>query len=417
MDANELRRRAAALMRQAEELIDGLEDAPSTEVSEQHDGLVAQAEGLAAQADEMDVRAQRRAALAARMAPTQAAHTDAANTRNGRHQYCAARAMAAQARGLNPDGLEGEVHQDLVRFRPNTRGVLIPLSTEIEYRSFSATGAVGTTVRGPILDALMAKLVLAQAGVQTIVSEGLFKLPLATSGATYWVSGTSPTAADRSIAQAAFTAHTLAGKTFIDRQSLVTANVNIQQGVWNQLLKDIAVGLQVGAFHGSNSAGQPKGLFTYTSGDGVTVLANGTDGGALSYAEVVSMFGAVATANAGDNVAAITNPTVIAKLEVTPRESGYPVYTVNSESQTIAGRPYFSTSSVSNALTKGSGTGLSAIAMGAWDQMAIGMFSAVDVFANPYSNDGGVTLSAFLDCDVQLLHPAAFAISVDVSTA
>lgn len=420
MDPNDLRRRAAELLSQAESVFSEVPEGeePSEELSQRHDALVTQADGLVTRAESLEAMAQRRAEIQARAnaGPTQRADTDNVNTRNGRHKYSIGRAMGAQLRGALADGLEGEVHSDLARFRGNNKGVLVPTDTEISYRAFSAAGASTTVVRGTIQQALMARLVLAQAGVQSIVSEGLFKLPLATSGSTYWVTNTSPTAADRSIGQVAFTAHTIAAKTRIDRQTLTTANVDTEAYLWTQLTRDLAAGFQAGCFHGAGAA-DPKGLFAYTGGDGINVKVMGTNGGALALADLLSMTGAVATANAPDDPSWITSPGLASKLEGTVKVAGQPVYLLDPASKTLIGRPYVSTSSVSSTITKGSGSNLSALAFGAWSTAVMAMFSAIDLYANPFTgDDGGTTLSAFLDCDFALTRPSAFSICVDAAT-
>jgi HK97 family phage major capsid protein len=402
-------------------------DAATAEDQTNLDAALNEAQALFDQAGEAEARSARLRALEERgNAPGErqgapfvpGAHTDAANTRNGRHRYDVSRAVNAQLRGAVVDGLEGEVHNDLVRFRGGTKGVLVPLDTEISYRAFSAAGATSTVVRGPIQQALMSRLVLAQAGAQQMVSPTLFKLPLATSGSTYWVTNASPTAADRSIGSVAFTAHTIAGKTKIDRQTLTTANLDTQAYIWDQLLRDIAVAYQTGCFHGTNGSGQPKGLFAYSGSDGVNVQVQGTNGAALTQANLLAMVSAVETANAYDGLSWITNPSVTGKLEGTAKESGYPVYCYNALNKTIIDRPVFSTSSVSKALTKGTSSGVcSALAFGDFTRAVMAMFSAIDVFANPYSDDGGTTLSAFLDCDFGLTQPTAFSICVDALTA
>lgn len=421
MNPNDLRRRASELLAQAEDVLTSVPegDEPPADLQTRHDALAAQAEAAINQAEQLEAMEARRAALAARAsaAPAAQAHTDARNTRGGRHVYSAARAISAQARGLQLDGLEGEVAADLVRERSvSTKGVMIPMDAEISYRAHSAAGAIGQLVRGPIRDALMAKLVLTQAGVETISSPTVFKIPLASSGSTYWVSNAAGNEADRTIGSAAFAAHTITGATTAGRQDLVTASESVVDYLFRQLLADIAVGLQAGCLHGTGADGQPKGLFTHTGGDGVTVKALGTTGAALTYADVLSLAGSVATANAGEG-SFITNPTVFSKLEGTVKVSGQPSYVADAASGMIAGRKAYVTSSVSSALTKSSGTGLSAIAFGDWTQAVIGMFSGIDVLINPYLDSGGTKVSAFLDCDFKLLRPAAFAISVDVATA
>jgi len=420
MDPNDLRRRASELLSQAETVLAEapVDEEPPADLQARHDALVAQAEGLVTRAEGLEAMALRRAAIATRAgaAPGETPSTDARNTRNGRHAYDVTRATRALAGEIRLDGLEGEEHAELSKFRSGTKGVLVPLSAEISYRAFSAAGATTTMIRGPILNALMDRLVLVQAGAQYIVSNGLFKLPKATSGSTYWVSNTTPTAANRNIDQAPFTVHTLGGKTKIDRQTLTTANLNTQSYMWTQLTKDIGQGVQRGCFHGTGADGQPLGLFSMTGSDGITVKTPATNGEALDYADLLALVGAVESANAGDNLGWITNSSVTSKLEGTPRVTGQAVFCYNAASKSIIDRPAFATSSVSKTLTQGSSNLCSAIAFGAWFEAVVALFSAVDIFENPYSDDGGTTISGFLDCDFGLVHPAAFAVAKDVLT-
>ena len=48
---------------------------------------------------------------------------------------------------------------------------------------------------------------------------------------------------------------------------------------------------------------------------------------------------------------------------------------------------------------------------GAWANLMIGYWSGVDILANPYTDasKGGLRLHAFLDADVAIRHPEAFA--------
>ncbi|OJW19363.1 MAG: hypothetical protein BGO49_08520 [Planctomycetales bacterium 71-10] len=421
MNPNDLRRRAAELLSQAEALLAGVPEGeePPADLSQRHDDLAAQAEALIDRAEQLEAMESRRAALAARAAAGPgagggAAH-DARNTRGGRHAYSAARALSFAASDRTPDGLEGEVHSDLARSRTvATKGVLVDMTAaEVEYRAHSAAGAIGQVVVGPIWQALMAQLVLSQAGMQTLVSSSPFKLPLATAGNTYWVSNAAPTEADRSIGSAAFSAHTLAGSTVAGRQDLVQSSVPLTNYLYSQLLADLAVGLQAGCLHGSGAAGQPKGAFAYVAGDGVDVRPGATNGKALTYDDVLAMTGAVAKANAGEG-AFVTNPAVFSKLEGTVKVTGQASFVASADSMTIADRRALTTSSVRADLTKGSGTGLSAIIYGDWTKALLAMFSGMDMLVNPYRADGGVQVSGFVDVDFGLVRPAAFSIATDV---
>ncbi len=55
----------------------------------------------------------------------------------------------------------------------------------------------------------------------------------------------------------------------------------------------------------------------------------------------------------------------------------------------------------------------SALIYGQWGELYLGYWSAVDILINPYHPDvasnGGALLHAFLDADVVVRHPQAFA--------
>lgn len=61
----------------------------------------------------------------------------------------------------------------------------------------------------------------------------------------------------------------------------------------------------------------------------------------------------------------------------------------------------------------GTSTNKSALIYGLWSELIVGYWSAVDILLNPYHPDvasnGGVLLHAFLDADVAVRHPEAFA--------
>lgn len=60
-------------------------------------------------------------------------------------------------------------------------------------------------------------------------------------------------------------------------------------------------------------------------------------------------------------------------------------------------------------------TNKNALIYGQWSELVIGYWSGVDILVNPYHSDvaskGGVLIHAFLDADVAVRTPLAFAVA------
>jgi hypothetical protein len=159
-------------------------------------------------------------------------------------------------------------------------------------------------------------------------------------------------------------------------------------------------------------------MFSMTNGtDGIYVKAQGTNGAGLTWADILAITGAVDTANAPDDHRSwLFNPATVAYLQGVPKVTGYPTFILGDNDQ-VAGYGYGSTSLVPNNLTKGTGTGLSALAFGAWSDMLLALFTGIDLFVDPFSSQPHVNVTAAQDYDMHLAHPAAWAICTDVLTS
>jgi len=118
-------------------------------------------------------------------------------------------------------------------------------------------------------------------------------------------------------------------------------------------------------------------------------------------------------------LAYMTNTKVRATLKTTPMETGYPVYIWQDGARPLNGYPCYVTNQVRSDLTKGTGTNLSAIFFGNWNDLIIGQWGALDVLVDPYTGgtSGTVRVIAFQDVDVAVRHPESFAVCLDVVTS
>ena len=77
------------------------------------------------------------------------------------------------------------------------------------------------------------------------------------------------------------------------------------------------------------------------------------------------------------------------------------------------------TNCVPSNLTKGTGSNLSAILFGKWDELLIAHWGVLDIVVDPYTNSksGIITVTLFQDVDVGVRYPAAFAVIKDAATS
>jgi len=75
------------------------------------------------------------------------------------------------------------------------------------------------------------------------------------------------------------------------------------------------------------------------------------------------------------------------------------------------------TNNVPSDLTKGSGTGLSALIAGDFSNLMIGLFSTSDVLVDPYTGGAAGTLRVRVlqDMDVAVRHAESFAACTDLN--
>ena len=76
------------------------------------------------------------------------------------------------------------------------------------------------------------------------------------------------------------------------------------------------------------------------------------------------------------------------------------------------------TNQLPNNLTKGTGTALSPVVAGIFNQLILAYWSGIDILVDPYtgSSAGTVRIVALHDLDIQVRHNQAFSVIVDMIT-
>lgn len=291
--------------------------------------------------------------------------------------------------------------------------------------SVGTDAAGGHTVATELLassfiDMLRNTMMTQRAGARMLTGlVGDVAIPRQTGGATaYWVAeNNAPTKSTQGFDQVALAPKTVGAFSDITRKLLLQSSIDIEELVRRDLATVLALAIDKAALHGSGSSNQPTGI---AATSGIGSVAGGTNGAAPTYANLIALETEVAQDNADvGRVAYMTNTKVRGKLKSTV--IGTDQRMVWGEGGTpINGYPAWITNQVASDLTKGSASGIcSAIFFGNWGDLMIGMWGGLDILVDPYtaSTTGTVRVIALQDVDVAVRQPASFAAMLDALTS
>lgn len=355
-------------------------------------------------------------------------HEDPANVRPTQ-RYSLFKAIKCRVAGKPVDGLEGEVHEELAkRTKKEVLGFLMPYSTrgvlsDAERRALDsgAGGAsVPTAVSKDWIELLRNQLVMVRAGMREILNvEGRLALPRQSGASTgFWVGESgSPTGSNQTLDQVIFNPHTVGAFTDISRRFFELSNSTDPEGfVKEDLTAVIARAVDLAALNGSGGSNQPLGLMQNQAVTANRTISLGTNGAAPAWASIVNLYTLVKRANAGDlgEFVYVSNADMEGTLATTAKiGSTFPIYLL--ENGMLNNKRFLTSQQVPNNLVKGSGTALSPIIGGVFNQLIAAYWSGVDIIVDPFtgSTSGTVRIAALQDMDVQVRHNEAFAFIVD----
>jgi len=247
---------------------------------------------------------------------------------------------------------------------------------------------------------------------------GNVAIPRKTASVTgTWVSeGNAPSEGNITFDQATMTPKTCAAFVDFSRKIRLQATPGAEQIVRTDLATAIALAIDLAALSGSGTPPVPRGVMNTSS---IGSVVGGTDGAAPTWDHMVNLDAAIANANApAEGRCFITNSKVAGKLRRTQMFSSTNGETVwQAANEQIA--PIIVSNQVPSNLTKGSSSGIcSAIVYGAWAELLIGMWGALELMVDPYTfgTSGGVRIVALQDVDIAVRHPVSFAVMADALT-
>jgi HK97 family phage major capsid protein len=312
-------------------------------------------------------------------------------------------------------GREAEIDQELKRGRESrsgTSGIHIAVPSEIllgiERRSQtvgtdSAGGYTVATNLASMADRFRPSLKVESLGATILRGlTGFLDLPnLASSGTAGWVAENGDaTRSASTFEKISMAPQTVAGEYQLSRRLMLQSNEAIEAVLRRDLGFLLAQALDLAAINGSGTAPEPEGVLNTTGVTKVTTETAFSDTTANLIAEL-ELDDVTGTA------AFLTNPTVMKGVRKLKDGDGH-VFTAAELFHN--GRVEVSTQVPTDI---GAGSDKSALIYGQWGELYLGYWSAVDILINPYHPDvasnGGALLHAFLDADVAVRHPEAFA--------
>jgi HK97 family phage major capsid protein len=323
-------------------------------------------------------------------------------------------------------GIEKEVSDEIAsRTGKNPQGFYMPMSLPMSGRVNNAldttagAGAIQTTVDAALfIEILRAKLLLTKVGARFIGDlVGNLALPKQTAKANaYWVTdGNSPTAGAPTIGQVVFNPKICGAYTDLSRNFIKQSSLDAEMFARDDLAQSLAHEIDRAAFNGSGEGAEPCGLLQSSA---IPVVPLGTNGAAPTWASLVEMETVVALASADiGEMSYVMSPAAKGVLKTTPKTSaGYPVFMW--EGAEVNGYPAFSSAAIPSDLTKGYGTGLSAVLFGNFNDLVVCQWGGIDILVDPYtgSSSGTVRVVALADTDINWRHAESFTKVVDMIT-
>ena len=194
--------------------------------------------------------------------------------------------------------------------------------------------------------------------------------------------------------------------------------LSIEQRIFELMILSQALAVDRAAIASDGDSGDSPIGFIHNSD--IPVINKYTDGGQPVYNDVIDMETAVAV-NDGDagSLGYLTNSKVRAILKKTAIESGSGRMVWGAAPDKLNGYSAGVTNMVPDDLTKGTGTGLSAMIFGDFKHLAIGQWGVIDLMIDPYTlqKDGSIQVTVNGFYDVKVLRAKSFVMMNDLITA
>jgi HK97 family phage major capsid protein len=330
-----------------------------------------------------------------------------------RERFSLRRAIAAAAgiEGIDT-GLERELSQECVRRSArHFMGFAVPFEV-LQTRVMVSAGNSGIIptdhLAGQYIDRLHNALITQQLGATVLRGlSGDVSIPKNNSSDTaVWFSENNAlTAANKSFTSVTMEPHHVGLVTEYSRNLLLQTSPDIETLLRNDFTQELAVALDDAAIKGSGSGSEPAGIINTAGVNTPTTTDHSWD-------MLQEMIKDVEAANATMTGWAIS-PLARYNYATTPRQvGGVEGAFIMPDPATLAGYPARKSQMM---MQDGSPSGEVTIA-GMWSSLLIGMWSGIDLLANPYETTaylkGNIQLRGIVTADIAVRRPTDFSVAM-----
>lgn len=330
------------------------------------------------------------------------------------------------------DGATAEIVTEL-RNAGGYRGIPVPWAA-LEQRNTVASGTPDPISTRPIIDRLFPDSIAARMGAQMVqIDHGATEWPVTTAGATVgWqatetgnVGGPTPFAtADRPMKPD----HTLGVQMRLTRKAMMQTGGALEQAVRRDMNSAMAAELDRVTVLGTGSDGQPLGVVSGAASYGISSTAVDDIPTYKDFLdEIVQFMNGNAISSPGQ-VRSLMRPELFGTLEGTLNEitqtTEYYRLAFLLAGRAVSGTFPESINVSSNALAAPTGTPLATsmlftTATGGVAPMFVGMWGAIDLIRDPYSDAqaGGLRITALATKDVTVARPAQLRVMTGLELA
>jgi HK97 family phage major capsid protein len=343
-------------------------------------------------------------------------------------EYSFVRAIRSKiGEGEKLDGFELEMHQEAAKeareMGLKVEGIGIPqMIINPEKRTILAGTETELipTIKTGFIDMLQARLVLQSLGVNFMTGlSGNFSMPRGTAGATaaWKAENAEAVESTQTFDEITMSPKKLTTYSQYSKQMLLQSVVAIESYVRNDLMMATALEVDRTGINGSGSSPEPRGILNVV---GIGSVALGDNGDVPSYENIIALLKEVEIDNADMGVLGfLTNPQAKARLMVTKTDAGSGLFVWDKSQPTnLIGYNARVTTQVPSTLTKGTGTGLSAMIYGDFSSLIIGQWGGLDLIVDPYTlaTYGYVRVVIHSFWDMAVKHAQSFAAIKDMVT-
>lgn len=328
-------------------------------------------------------------------------------------RYSFAKALRALAnpndrRAQDEAAFEFEISQEAQkRSGIIAQGVLIPF--DVFARDLTVAGTNGVTVStgmGGLIDLLKNKSAVMQLAeiLPGLVGNVSFPKKINSMTVSKLTEGQSTTNSDIGLDELVMSPSRFGGSGVYSKQLLHQSSIAIENMIRNDLLGEIGLKIDMEA------------VLKILAETGVGLVSIGDNGGAIANSHIVDMETEISVDNADvGRLAYLMNARTRGFLKKTPVTSGNPKMILDG--MELNGYGYQVSNQLPANLTKGTGTNLSALIFGNFQDLLVGLWGGIDLTVDPYSlsKEGKISIVADQFADVGVRRAESFAVLKDAA--